>query len=530
MITPSDLSDPAALVDAPPDPAVPDPSAPGGLPLVTLAAAIHDWEHQPDAGHDAGVLGALGAIIDARGATGGWIELRVAPWPVLAGPIGRPGSTTAPPPSDPGWIELVTADGRHRLGRMLVEGPAPGRSAAVAALRTGLELAWARTDTRMAQARLDALDAATAAITAELSVDRVLQVIVDRVRPLVAAQYAALGILGEHGGIDRFITSGIDEETRRAIGHPPRGQGILGIIIREGESLRLADLQADPRSAGFPPNHPSMHSFLGVPVTLEGRPIGNLYLTDKQNGLEFSVDDQRLVETFARHAGIAIQNARLHEELRTLTVLQERERIGQDLHDGIIQALYAVGLSLEDVGELMRDEPADAEARIEAAIEAIHCTIRDIRNFIFGLRPELLEDVDLGGGLANLVDEFRRSTLLPTDLVVEGGADLDAEDAVQLLQLTREALSNVARHADAQQVRVDLRVADGVLRLVISDDGCGFDPTASRGPTHHGLSNMRARAETLGGTLTMDSRPAGGTRISFEAAHRAPRRGEDHDR
>ena len=133
-------------------------------------------------------------------------------------------------------------------------------------------------------------------------------------------------------------------------------------------------------------------------------------------------DDQRLVETFARHAGIAIHNARLHDELQHLAVLQERERIGQDLHDGIIQALYAVGLSLEDVGELMLDDPADAEARVERAIDAIHGTIRDIRNFIFGLRPELLEDVDLGGGLANLVDEFRRSTLLPTELVDPGRA------------------------------------------------------------------------------------------------------------
>ncbi len=397
-------------------------------------------------------------------------------------------------------------------------------------LRTGLELAWARTEARMASERMDALDAATAAITAELSVDRVLQVIVDRVRPLVGASYAALGILGDHGGIDRFITSGIDDATRRLIGHPPRGHGILGIIIREGESLRLDDLMVDPRAVGFPPNHPPMHSFLGVPVTIEGRTIGRLYLTDKQDALPFSADDERLVEMFARHAGIAIHNARLHEELGHLAVLQERERIGQDLHDGIIQALYAVGLSLEDVAEIMHDDPADAEARVERAIESIHGTIRDIRNFIFGLRPELLEDVDLGGGLANLVDEFRRSTLLSTELVVEGSGDLDAEDAVQLLQLTREALSNVARHAEAHAVSVELAVHDGMLRLTITDDGRGFDPTASRGPAHHGLNNMRARAESLGGTLTMDSRPAAGTRVIFQVPLEASAAGEDFDR
>ena len=346
--------------------------------------------------------------------------------------------------------------------------------------------------------------------------DRVLQVIVDRVRPLVGARYAALGILGDHGQIDRFITSGIDDATRREIGHPPRGRGILGLIIRESTGLRLTDLMTDSRAVGFPPNHPPMHSFLGVPVSVEGRTIGNLYLTDKQGGIEFSTDDQRFVETFARHAGIAIHNARLHVELQNLAVLQERERIGQDLHDGIIQALYGVGLSLEDVGEMMLDDPAGAGERVERAIDNIHGTIRDIRNFIFGLRPELLEDLDLGGGLTNLADEFRRSTLLETTLVTEGPSDLDAEDAVQLLQLAREALSNVARHAGASRVSVELTAVDGMLRLIISDDGRGFDPTANRGPAHHGLNNMRARAESLGGTLTMDSQPSAGTRVIFQ--------------
>lgn len=511
-------------------PANDHPSSAGTLPLLALAAAIDAWERSHGTADGDAVLQALGAVLEVRGATGGWIDLRVSPWPLLAGPLGRPSASSPPPADDPGWIALETADGRHHLGAMLLEGPAAGRDAATAALRTGLELAWARTEARMASERMDALDAATAAITAELSVDRVLQVIVDRVRPLVGASYAALGILGDHGGIDRFITSGIDDATRRLIGHPPRGHGILGIIIREGESLRLDDLMVDPRAVGFPPNHPPMHSFLGVPVTIEGRTIGRLYLTDKQDALPFSADDERLVEMFARHAGIAIHNARLHEELGHLAVLQERERIGQDLHDGIIQALYAVGLSLEDVAEIMHDDPADAEARVERAIESIHGTIRDIRNFIFGLRPELLEDVDLGGGLANLVDEFRRSTLLSTELVVEGSSDLDAEDAVQLLQLTREALSNVARHAEAHAVSVELAVHDGMLRLTISDDGRGFDPTASRGPAHHGLNNMRARAESLGGTLTMDSRPAAGTRVIFQVPLEASAAGEDFDR
>ncbi len=502
-----------------PLPSAPDPGpedAHAGLPLLAMAGAIDTWEREPSEGRDASVRAAVARVLRARGATGGWLHLRVAPWPVLHGPVGDPEASGPPPAGDPRWQVLRGGDGRIRLGHAIVEGPPAGRAAALAALRTGLELAWARTEARTASERLDALDAATAAITAELSLERVLQVIVDRVRPLVGATYAALGIVGDHGQIDRFITSGIDESTRRAIGHPPRGRGILGVIIRDGASLRLPDLMADPRAVGFPPDHPPMHSFLGVPVTIEGRTIGNLYLTDKQGGIEFSADDQRFVETFARHAGIAIHNARLHVELQHLAVLQERERIGQDLHDGIIQALYGVGLSLEDVGELMTDDPREAEDRVEHAIDNIHGTIRDIRNFIFGLRPELLEDLDLGGGLANLADEFRRSTLIQTELTVEGPVDLAAEDAVQLLQLAREALSNVARHAEAARVSVELAVADGMLHLIISDDGRGFDPTVSRGPAHHGLNNMRARAESLGGTLTMDSRPSAGTRVIFQ--------------
>jgi signal transduction histidine kinase len=308
----------------------------------------------------------------------------------------------------------------------------------------------------------------------------------------------------------------MDDASRRAIGHPPRGLGILGLIVRENASIRIADLTSDPRAVGFPPHHPPMRAFLGVPVAVEGRSIGNLYLTNKAEGHPFTADDQRLVEMFARHAGIAIHNARLHHELGRLAVLQERERIGQDLHDGIIQALYAVGLSLEDAGELMADDPVEAAARVERAIDSIHGTIRDIRNFIFGLRPELLDDVDLRGGLAILADEFRTSTLVDIELRAPEPVDLDAEDAVQLLQLTREALSNVARHADATRVVIDLGATHGSLRLAIADDGRGFDPAATRGPAHHGLTNMRARAESMGGRLTITSRPGAGTRVVAE--------------
>jgi len=354
--------------------------------------------------------------------------------------------------------------------------------------------------------RFDAIDAATAAIAAEQDVDRVLQLIADRVRPLVDAQYAALGILGDDGMLERFVTSGIDEETRRRIGPLPHGHGLLGVIVTENRPIRVPDVMADNRRFGFPPAHPPMHSFLGVPVKVEGRSIGNLYLTNKQTAAEFTEEDERVVQTFARHAGIAILNARLHAEVRRMAVFQERERIGLDLHDGVIQGLYAIGLSLEDIGELIDTDPGAVEERVDRAIDAIHGTIRDLRSFIFGLRPEYLEEADLAAGLIALADEFRRSTTIEVDLEVHPQTpELDRERTMQLLQLSREALSNVARHSGATRVILRLEQIGDALRLLIRDNGAGFDPSTRSAAGHHGVPNMYGRAEALGGTLIIES-------------------------
>jgi signal transduction histidine kinase len=374
---------------------------------------------------------------------------------------------------------------------------------------------------------VEALDAATRAVAGVLSVDQVLQVIVDRVRPLVGARYAALGIVGASGTIERFITSGIDEDARARIGPLPRGHGLLGLIITENRPFRIPDIVTDPRRYGFPPNHPEMHSFLGVPVTVKGRSVGNLYLTEKESASEFTEQDQQLVETFALHAGIAIENARLHEQVQRLAVVDERERIGKDLHDGIIQSIYAVSLSLEDLPELMGEDRAEAVARVERAIDALHLTIRDIRNFIFGLQPEILVENNLVGGLVGLAEEFRHNTLIEID--VEGIDDLVPEMApdrsAELLAIAREALSNIARHARASQVSITLGSDGSELRLMIADNGMGFAPGEPPGRGHHGLGNMAARAERLGGRLVVDSESGAGTRVlvevPFEEAARA---------
>jgi signal transduction histidine kinase len=250
-----------------------------------------------------------------------------------------------------------------------------------------------------------------------------------------------------------------------------------------------------------------MHSFLGVPVNVKGRSIGNLYLTERSDAAEFSDEDERIVETFALHAGIAIENARLHEQVQRLAIVDERERIGRDLHDGIIQSLYAVGLSLEDVPELVRDDPDEVERVVERAIDNLHLAIRDIRNFIFGLRPELLTGIDLAAGLAAIAEEFRHHSMIDVevdtnDLAVEP----EATTTAQLLGIVNEALSNVARHSGATRASVrGESLADGAVVVSVEDNGRGFDPEDAAALGHQGLANMRSRAATIGATMTLAS-------------------------
>jgi nitrate/nitrite-specific signal transduction histidine kinase len=360
----------------------------------------------------------------------------------------------------------------------------------------------------------DALDAATRAVASVLSVDEVLQVIVDQVRPLVGAQYAALGIVDGRGVIERFITSGLSDEARARIGPPPRGHGFLGLIIRENGSFRIPDINKDPRRHGFPPHHPPMTSFLGVPVSVKGRSVGNLYLTNKHDLAEFTANDQLLVETFARHAAIAIENARLHDQIHRLAIVDERERIGKDLHDGIIQSIYAVGLSLEDVPELIAEDPDEVVQRVERAIDILHFTIRDIRNFILGLRPELLGGTTLLGGLAALVEDFRHNSIVDVELAV-GEVLREPPEVVtsHLLGIVNEALSNVARHSAATRVWIDVIGDDRGLTVVVRDNGRGFDPAAGGALGHQGLRNMRSRAADIGAIMDISSTQEQGTEI-----------------
>jgi len=365
---------------------------------------------------------------------------------------------------------------------------------------------------------IDALDGATRAIAGELDLDRVLQLIVDSVRSLVHARYAALGIVDASGRIERFITSGISADDRALIGAPPRGHGLLGLMIREARAYRIPDISKHRDAYGFPPGHPPMRSLLGVPVRTAGNPIGNFYLTDKQGADEFGEQDQRLVEMFALHAGIAIQNARLHARVQQLAVIDERIRIGRDLHDGIIQGIYAVALSLEDVPELMAEDANEASSRVDRAIDRLNTTIGEIRTFIVGLGSGTVQ-IAIGSRLAGLADEMLLSSgarmALDLDLADVGEVDarISQEAASQLLQIAREALSNAIRHSGAPRARLSLRAQDDQAVLSVEDNGRGFDPSLPRGAGHFGLANLHDRAVSMGGSTEIVSRIGAGTRI-----------------
>lgn len=366
---------------------------------------------------------------------------------------------------------------------------------------------------RRAEAHLAALDSAIRGISGVLTLDPVLQLIVDRVRDLAEADYAALGIVDADGTIERFITSGLGDAERRRIGALPRGLGLLGLIIREGQTVRIPDIALDPRRHGFPPNHPDMHAFLGVPVTVKGSPVGDLYLANKRGAPEFDADDQLLVERFALHAGLAIENARLSERVQALAVVEERERIGRDLHDGTIQRIYAVSLGLDDVPEMLATDPRAAAERVERSIESLHATIGEIRGYIYGLRPSAREAGGIADALESLAAEVMLHAPLQIDVQARRGPRLPADVSAELLSIAREALSNVARHAAAKRATITLSSSRDEVRLEVADEGRGFDAAAPVVASHHGLANMRRRAASLGGSLEVVSVVGGGTCI-----------------
>jgi signal transduction histidine kinase len=380
-------------------------------------------------------------------------------------------------------------------------------------------------ETLLRSKQLQGLHQAALELTTEHQTAPVLQKVVDLARDLVGARYAALGVLDSRGtSIEQFITSGITPEERAKMGEPPRGHGLLGALIKEGKAIRIPDIAQDERSAGFPPNHPPMHSLLGVPIRSKGKLIGDLYLTDKvvktnrgEREAPFSDTDQEIVEMFATQAAIAIENAQLYRQTRELAILQERERFGMDLHDGIIQSIYGIGLVLEDGEQWVEQEPRMARERMSSAINALNDVIRDIRNYILNLRPQRFQGRDLKRGLDELARDLRANTFLNIKVETDSvdTSALKPEDTVEILHVVQEALTNIRKHARAMAVNIELALADKEILLTIEDDGVGLNSTGTRKGEGHGLGNMRERARSLGGQVEIEPRAPNGTRITL---------------
>jgi signal transduction histidine kinase len=366
---------------------------------------------------------------------------------------------------------------------------------------------------------LKAVSDAVLAVAAELSVEEVLQRLVESARELANARYAALGVPDGEGGFSQFLTAGMSEELRASLGPLPRQHGMLGAMLEEREPYRSPDIHEHPRFRGWwPAGHPDMRSFLGVPIASRQGVIGAFYLTDKEGALDFTAEDQELIELLAAHAAIAITNARLYEQSRELSILAERNRLALDLHDAVSQKLFGLVLTTESALTLLDREPEAAREQL-AKLQSLAQEARDeLRSLVLELRPPDLERDGLCGALRKHVEMLRRLQPVPIELDLDADIDRNPGRDRELLRIAQEALHNSLRHAHAQHLAVRLGREDGKLLLEVEDDGVGFDPAAGGlRSTHLGLTSMEERAERIGAQLAIRSRQGRGTTVRLEA-------------
>jgi len=356
---------------------------------------------------------------------------------------------------------------------------------------------------------------ATLLLEADLELPVLLRHLIEEARSMAGARYGALGVLNDEGtALSEFLTAGLEPDEERRIGDRPTGRGVLGLLITEPHPLRISNMGSHPDRYGFPPNHPPMTSFLGVPIKVRDEVYGNLYLTDKIGWSEFTADDEALVAALALAAGIAIQNARLHQRVQEVAVYEDRDRVARDLHDTVIQRIFAVTLSLQSMAGAAA--AAGIAERLKSAVSDLDATIRQVRSTIYelgsagidqGVRNEILalvRDLDPVLGF-----EVRVSFDGPVDSAVS------EELAEHLSATVREAVTNVGRHAQATEATVIVRVRDGLCQLQVTDNGHGLRQTERTGGGL-GLVNLRRRAEKLHGRFLVESRDGGGTLLTWE--------------
>jgi signal transduction histidine kinase len=391
--------------------------------------------------------------------------------------------------------------------------------------------------------RFERLLSAGITIFAEHSLDRVLQQVVDSARDVVGARYAALGVLApDRTSLSEFVTSGLSTGERDRIGALPTGHGLLGEVIRHPKPIRTADIGTHPNRHGFPPHHPPMRSFLGVPIVSRGQVFGNLYLTDKVGAAEFDAEDEAIAVLLAAHAAVAVQNARLHDESqRLLGQVREMQR-QRDLSFAMMNhelrnALTGVYGWAE---RLVRGKSPEAAGRAAREVyESAERTITLLNNFLDLARLDagkvrpVWREVDIAVAIERATAGIRpiADAKQVTLEVRRAGSGRELRtDPVRLEQILVNLLSNAVRHGpERSAVVVEVVAADSEMRFAVIDHGPGiapelqsrifepferFDPHSGVG-TGLGLPVSRRLAEVLGGRLTVESRPGHGATFTL---------------
>jgi signal transduction histidine kinase len=375
--------------------------------------------------------------------------------------------------------------------------------------------------TQQAHARSRALDGVRHVSNALLegrSTAEVLHLVARWARQLVGASVAIVSTISDDGeSMVVRVTDG--EGAEHLVGMVfAEAESLSGEAVRRREPLPVDDISGDRRV-----NQPfvrlgGMGPGLLVPLVAGEDTFGTLSVANRVGEHSFTEEDVLVVQAFATEAAMALHYGEVRAGLERLSLLEERERIAMELHDGAVQALFSVGLCLQ-AAQLVLDDRERLEARLADAINSVDRTIRELRDYIFGLQPADLADGQLGRALQELVEGYAHSTGMTVSFQADPEAvSVLASCADQVVQMAREALSNAVRHSGAERLGCTLQAGAGKVVLEVTDDGAGFDPDC---PPRRGLglANLRTRAQALGGSLQIESGDGRGTsvRISLPA-------------
>lgn len=397
-----------------------------------------------------------------------------------------------------------------------------------------LHLAASHAEADVVRSRAASLVAAGMVLSANLDLEDLLTRLVETARQVFDARYSALGVLNaDRTGLDSFVAAGIDQTTRAAIGGLPSGRGVLGRLLVDHHPIRIDSIADHPSAVGFPPGHPTMTTFLGVPIRVGTEIFGNLYVADKRSG-PFTEEDEFVALTLAAQAAVAIANARRYGEKERVALAaaqgreraaedglrraieaqeSERARIARELHDETGQDLTALTLQLKALDDHVTGE--DGKARLAAARQALSRTASSLREMALELRPSGLKEHGLASAIERRASRLGETTGISVAVALDALPDnLPEPVEIALFRVVQEALTNIARHSEATHASISASLRGGRLRLVVEDDGRGFDP--SEETERLGLVGIRERMELLGGDLFIESARRAGTTVIIE--------------